>query len=58
MSETSLAKLLHEAQNAAGARAEAAAKDSDYLLSREWKRIAIEIAGLMRDAIELMARAG
>jgi hypothetical protein len=51
-----IARLLHEAKNAAGAQAVVANRRSDYVRASEWSALAIRIDELMRDAIEITAR--
>jgi hypothetical protein len=51
----SVAQLLHEAKNEAGANAEAAARQERFAKAREWQALAVELDRLFRDAIAAMA---
>lgn len=54
--QVSPAKLLHEAQNAAGDHARHAADSGDNHRANEWVVIATDVALLLRRVTELMGR--
>lgn len=54
--QQSVAKLLADAKRLAGDKAVESARKLDYTSSREWSSLAVEIDGLLRDSVELVAR--